>query len=389
MSARPPAPLISPDRLLALFLDLVRIDSHSRREADVARRLVRELEAVGAEVWFDDAGARVGGNVGNLMARVPGNRRAAPLLLSAHMDTVAPGEGVRPIVEGDVIRSDGRTVLGGDDKSGLAIICEVLRAVIESDVPHGDLEVVFTICEEVGLLGAKHLDPSRLAARPGLVLDSDAPGYLFTRAPAADHLEFVVHGLEAHAGMAPERGINAIRVAAEGLAAMRLGRVDDETTANIGAIEGGGATNVVPNTVRLRGEARSHDLQKLADQSAHMRACLEEAAARHATTCDGETRRARVESTITRSYERMHVPDGAPIVQLVHRAAAALGHQVTSAAMGGGCDANVLNGRGFEVANLGTGMRDIHSVKEWVRISDMVRTAETIVEIVRLRAEAA
>jgi len=176
---------------------------------------------------------------------------------------------------------------------------------------------VFTICEEVGLLGAKHLDVSGLTSRAGLVLDSDAPGYLFTRAPAANHLEFVVHGLEAHAGMAPERGINAIQVAAEGVAAMRLGRIDASTTANIGVISGGGATNVVPNLVRLQGEARSHDEAKLDAQCTHMQHALEAAAAHHTLVLDGREVRARVESTIERSYDAMAVPDAAPIVQLV------------------------------------------------------------------------
>ncbi len=386
MATADPESRVRRDRLLALFLDLVRIDSHSRAEAAIARRLEQELTARGAEVWFDDAGAQVGGNVGNLLARLPGTVAAEPLLLSAHMDTVVPGTGVRPIVDGDIIRSDGRTVLGGDDKSGLAIICEVLSLLREHGLPHGDVEIAFTVCEEVGLLGAKHLDVSRLRARSGLVLDSDAPGYLFTRAPAANHLEFVVRGLEAHAGMAPERGISAIKVAAEGVAAMRLGRIDHETTANIGVIQGGTATNIVPSLVRLTGEARSHDDDKLRSQCEHMRASLEQAAARQTVVRDGHTVRARVESTITRSYERMGVPDTALIVGLAARAAAALGQTLTSAAMGGGCDANILNARGFQVVNIGTGMQDIHTVHEWLRISDMVRTAEVITEMIRLHA---
>jgi tripeptide aminopeptidase len=377
---------IARDRLTTLFLELVRIDSHSRQERAIAERLATELRGLGAEVWFDDAGVKVGGSTGNVLARVRGRADVAPLLLSAHMDTVVPGEGVKPVVDGDVIRSDGTTVLGGDDKSGCAIVCEVLRVLRDDAIPHGDVEIAFTICEEVGLLGAKHLDVSGLTARSGLVLDSDAPGYLFTRAPASNHLVFEVHGLESHAGMAPERGINAIQVAAEGVAAMRLGRIDDETTANIGIVAGGSAINVVPKAVRLEGEARSHDETKLAAQCAGMQAALEEAAARHVITLDGREVRARVESTIERSYDAMAVPDAAPIVQLVLRAAAALGHTVESAPMGGGCDANVLNRRGFQVANLGTGMRDIHTVKEWLRVSDMVRTAEVIVEMLRRHA---
>ncbi|MCC6847601.1 MAG: M20/M25/M40 family metallo-hydrolase [Deltaproteobacteria bacterium] len=377
---------MSRDRLTALFLELVRIDSHSRQEKAIAERLAAELRTLGAEVWFDDAGARVGGSTGNVLARLRGPAAVAPLLLSAHMDTVVPGEGVKPVLDGDTIRSDGTTVLGGDDKSGCAIVCEVLRALRDDRIPHGDVEVAFTICEEVGLLGAKHLDVSALTARAGLVLDSDAPGYLFTRAPASNRLVFEVHGLEAHAGMAPEKGINAIQVAAEGVAAMRLGRIDEETTANIGLVGGGSAVNVVPKLVRLEGEARSHDEAKLSAQCAAMRSALETAAARHVITVDGRAARARVESTIERSYDAMAVPDAAPIVQLVLRAAATLGHHVESAPMGGGCDANVLNRRGFQVANLGTGMRDIHTVKEWLRVSDMVRTAEVIVEMLRLHA---
>ena len=375
---------ISRERLTALFLELVRIDSHSRKEHVIADRLARELRALGAEVWVDDAGVKVGGTTGNVLARVKGTVDVPPLLLSAHMDTVIPGEGVRPVVDGDVIRSDGTTVLGGDDKSGCAIICEVVRVLHDDAIPHGDVEIAFTICEEVGLLGAKHLDVSGLRARTGLVLDSDAPGYLFTRAPASNHLTFVVHGLAAHAGMAPERGINAIKVAAEGIATMRLGRIDDQTTANLGIVAGGSAVNVVPDCVRLEGEARSHDATKLAAQCAHMQQALETAAARHSVVVDGREVRARVESTIEESYAAMDVPDAAPIVRLVLRAAAALGHSVESAPMGGGCDANVLNGRGFQVANLGTGMRDIHTVKEWLRVSDMVRTADVIVEMLRL-----
>ena len=246
--------LINQDRIKNLLIELIKIDSLSRKEHDVAMRLKREMEALGASVDIDDAGEKVGGNVGNVIAHFPGSRPAArPLLLSAHMDTVVPGEGVMPILDGDILRSDGRTVLGGDDKSGVAIICEVLRVVRENNLPCGDLDIVFTICEESGLVGAKCLEVSRLKARTGLVLDSDSVGFLFTRAPGANRMEFHVHGLEAHAGVCPENGINAIKVAAEGIAQMKLGRIDDETTANIGLIEGGMAVNIVPNSVVLKG----------------------------------------------------------------------------------------------------------------------------------------
>ena len=379
--------MINQERIKKLLIELIKIDSLSRQEYDVAMRLKREMEDLGGAVAIDDAGQRVGGNVGNLIASFAGTAPSArPLLLSAHMDTVVPGEGIVHILEGDILRTDGRTVLGGDDKSGVAIICEAIRILQEQNLPHGDIDVVFTICEESGLVGAKCLDTGRLRARTGLVLDSDSVGFLFTRGPGANRLEFRVHGLEAHAGVCPERGISAIQVAAEGIAQMKLGRIDHETTANIGVIEGGMAVNIVPNSVLLKGEARSHHPEKLEQQTRHMLGCLEEAAARHTLELDGKKFQARVEARIERDYERMNVPENAPIVQLVYAAGKNLNVNVKTQATGGGCDANVFNQKGLEVANLGTGMRDIHTVKEWLDLKDLYLSAEMIVEILRLNA---
>ncbi len=379
--------MINRERLKNFLIELIKIDSLSRGEYDVAMRLKRELEELGAAVSIDDAGAKVGGNVGNLIAKFPGNAPASqPLLLSAHMDTVVPGEGIVPILDGDILRTDGTTVLGGDDKSGVAIICEVLRVVKENGLPCSAVDVVFTICEEAGLIGAKCLDIASLRARTGLVLDSDSVGFLFTRAPAANRMEFRVHGLEAHAGVCPEKGINAIKVAAEGIAQMQLGRIDHETTANIGVVEGGMAVNIVPNQVVLKGEARSHDSDKLKRQTEHMQQCLEAAAAGHSLEFEGKRHQARVEAKIERDYDRMDVPENAPIVQLVHAAARNLRLDVKTGATGGGCDANVLNQKGLVVANLGTGMREIHTVNEWLDLKDLYLSAQMVLEVVKLNA---
>ena len=379
--------LINETRLKNLLIELIKIDSLSRKERDVAMRLKREMEELEATVEIDDAGEKVGGNVGNLIAHFPGNKTSArPLLLSAHMDTVVPGEGIVPVLDGDILRSDGTTVLGGDDKSGVAIICEVLRVVKENKLPCSDLDVVFTICEEAGLIGAKCLDPNRLRARTGLVLDSDSVGFLFTKAPAANRMEFRIHGLEAHAGVCPEKGISAVKVTAEGVSHMRLGRIDHETTANIGVIEGGMAVNIVPNLVVLKGEARSHSSEKLEEQTQHMLRCLQEAAAGHVLEFDGQRFFARIEAKIDRDYDRMDVSDQAPIVQLVQAAAKNLNVEIKTTATGGGCDANVLNQKGLEVANLSTGMRDIHTVKEWLDLKDLYLSAQMVLEIVRLNA---
>ncbi|MEW6737467.1 MAG: M20/M25/M40 family metallo-hydrolase [Acidobacteriota bacterium] len=379
--------MINQERLKQHLLEIVQIDSVSGREGRLAQRLKAELEALGASVEIDAAGEQIGGDTGNVIARLPGTLTAAPpLFLCAHMDTVVPGEGVRPIVEGDIIRTDGTTVLGGDDKSGISVILEVVRTLQERNIPYSPLEIVFTICEEVGLLGAKHLDVSRLRSTYGLVLDSDDVGYLFTKAPATNRMEFRVYGLEAHAGVCPERGISAIQIVADAISTMRLGRIDYETTANIGLIEGGMAINIIPNLVRLKAEARSHSEEKLQAQTQHMINCLEAAATRHRADLEGVSYIGRVEADVHRDYDRMDVPDDARIVQLVKQAARNLGQQVQTLATGGGCDANVLNKKGLTVANLGTGMQQIHTVNEWLDVKEMYKSAAIVLEIVRLNS---
>lgn len=376
--------MIDRDRMRDHFLTLVQIDSPSRKERDVAMHLKEDLVRLGAEVSFDEADRMVGGTVGNLIARISGTRPdAPPFLLCSHMDTVGPGEGIKPQCTEEIITSDGSTILGADDKSGIAIICEVLRVLREQAIPHGDIEILFTICEETGLQGARHLDVARLRARTGLVLDSSNPDRLITRAPCANRLQFTVQGLEAHAGVCPEKGINAIRIASEAIAGMRLGRLDEETTANIGIIEGGNAINIVPNAVTVYGETRSHDDAKLKAQTEHMIRCFEEAAARHHITVDGGIRCGQVTCQVQRDYDRLFIPEDARIVRLVREAARSLGREITLWRTGGGSDANILYAKGLEVANLGTGQHEVHTVREYVRLSDMVRSAELVLETLK------
>jgi tripeptide aminopeptidase len=382
--------MINQERIKNLLLEFVQIDSHSRKERDIAERIKKYCEEMGAEVEIDDAGEKVGGNSGNVIARFRGTiPDAEPIMMSAHMDTVVPGEGVKPIIEGDIIRTDGTTVLGGDDKSGCAVIIETIRCLQEQNIPHTGIEAVFSICEEVGLLGAKHLDVARIRSKYGIVFDSDDPGFLFTKGPSANHLEFKVYGLESHAGVAPEDGISAIKIAAEAIHNMKLFRIDDETTANIGIIEGGKATNIITNFVRLVGEARSLSEEKLKAQCDHMVKCFEDAAAQYEVTVEGRTTKGRVESIVEPEYYAMDVPDDSRVVQLVIQAAAQMGLKVETMASGGGCDANIFNRKGIECANLGTGMRAIHTVNEWLDVKDMYASAEMTLQIMKLNGEMA
>ncbi|HEU4437615.1 MAG TPA: M20/M25/M40 family metallo-hydrolase [Methylomirabilota bacterium] len=379
--------MIDAARLKDEFIELTSIASPSRREGTIARRLEAILKGMGASVEVDGAGERVGGDTGNLLARFPGNTPGAPaFLLSGHMDTVGPAEAIHPVVEGDVVRTDGTSVLGGDDKAGVVAILEAIRTLRERAIPHGDIEVVLTICEEYGLLGAKHFDTGRLRARRGLVLDVDGVCELITRAPAANRVTFTVHGLAAHAGICPEQGMSAIQIAAEAIAAMRLGRLDAETTANLGVIQGGLAGNIVPASLSVRGETRSLSLEKLEAQTAHMRRCFDEAAARRVVRIGDREHRARVEAQVERQYSRLDVPEDAGIVRLVQSAARAAGRTCATRSTGGGSDANVFAERGLEVANLACGMREIHTVNEWVDVRDLVLTAGLVLETVRLNA---
>lgn len=381
--------MINRDRLLNHVLDLIQIDSHSREERDVALRLKADCEALGGTVHIDDAGEKVGGNVGNVIAYFKGTAgdHVPPIFLAAHMDTVVPGRGVKPIRDGNLIRTDGTTVLGGDDKTGCSIIVESIRALQENNIPYSDLEVAFTICEEVGLLGAKNIDIQRFRSKFGLVLDSDDPGHLITRAPSANRMRFTIHGLEAHAGVCPENGISAIKIASEAIAEMKLGRIDHETTANIGTIHGGVAANVIPNRVELFCEARSHSDEKLEAQTAHMVECLEQAAARYEVVLDGATITARVDKSIERDYHRMDISEDSLVVRLVKQAAKNLGKACEPLPTGGGCDANVFNRIGIECANLGTGMNNIHTVKEYLLLDDFYESADIVFEVLKLYAQ--
>jgi tripeptide aminopeptidase len=376
--------MIDRERLTAEFAALAAIASPSFREGDIARYLQERLRRLGAEVQMDDAGQRCGGQAGNLIAsfRARG-KESAPLMLSAHMDMVEPAAGVVPVLSDGVFTSAGETTLGADDKAGIAEIIEALEVVAEQGIAHGPLEVVITIAEEVGLVGAKLLDPGLLQARRGYALDTSGVDLLINQAPCANKITFEITGFEAHAGIAPERGISAIEVAARAIARMQLGRIDGETTANIGTIRGGQATNIVAKSVLVEAEARSHDPAKLARQTEQMVACFEEAAGELARRVDGQLLRAEVRSEIVSDYPRMAVARDAGIVRLAEEAARRLGRSMEVRAAGGGSDANIFNGHGIETVILGTGMSQVHTVNEFVRVDDMVSVAELLVEIIR------
>lgn len=377
--------MVNSKRLAEEFARQAGIASPSFREGEMCRYLIERFERLGMTVLMDDAGPKVGSECGNLIATLPANGRdCEPLLLSVHMDTVEPVEGVRPVLRDGVFTSAGDTILGADDKAGLAEIIEALEVVGEQGIPHGMIEIVVTICEEKGLLGAKHLDYSRVVSKRGLALDTAGIDRVINTAPAANKMRIVLTGREAHAGIEPENGVSAIVAAARGIANMRLGRIDHETTANIGTIQGGQATNIIPRQVVLEGEARSHDPSKLQAQTEHMLACLRDAAEATQQVIQGDLVPVTIETEVLSDYPHMAVVPGAGILKLIEQAAERLDRSVDLQDGGGGSDANIFNGHGIETVIIGTGMTDVHTIHESVRVADMVRVAELLVEVIRL-----
>jgi len=375
--------LIDRERLLANFLELIQIDSPSDEEGKIAQHVLARLRDLGLEASIDATGnviARLAGEGESLRTLSPYERTElgrrvgrefATILLNAHLDNVMPCVGVVSIVADGVVRSDGRTVLGADDKAGVAVILEVLQAIRE--LPHPPLEVALTVQEETGLRGAKGLDFAQLQAKMGISLDTEGSiGSIVVSAPSHNSISAVVHGKAAHAGTHPEEGINAILVAAEAIAQMPLGRIDFETTANIGVIKGGRATNIVPDRVEVRGEARSRDEGKLRSQTDKMVKALQDAAGRRGATVDVE---------VEREYSTFNLGEGDEIVQRVIVAARFIGLEPELVASGGGSDANIFNAHGIRMVNVSTGMEKVHTTEEHIAVADMVKCAELVAAI--------
>lgn len=377
--------MINRERLGNTFKWLVGIDSVSREESEISQAIQSVLAGMGAKIRVDDAASRVGGNAGNVIARFDGNSAVPPLMLNAHMDTVEPGRGVRAIFEDGVFRSDGNTILGADDKSAIAVIIETMRIIRERAIPCGPVEVVLTVCEEIGLMGAKHLDFSLISARYGYALDASNTEGIVTRAPAANRFEIRVHGKAAHAGAAPEDGVNAILLASRAVAALTLGRIDAETTCNIGTIEGGTATNIVPDRVTLQGEVRSHDTGKLNRVTDTILSTFDQVVAAAASPDGGAS--PAVDWDIHPDFPATRIDADHPVVTLAQRAAANLDRTITPQSTGGGADANIFFDKGIVTGVLGTGMKNMHTVRESIALEDMVRMTELTLEILRLHTE--
>lgn len=372
--------MIREDRLVQLFLDLCTINAPALQEKECVDFVKRTLTKMGLEVKEDDAGAQCGGNANNIIARLPGNKPGAPkIFLSAHFDTVEPTEGLVIEEVDGVFRAASDTILGADDKGGMAPAIEAVQALIETGEPHGDVYLLFSIAEEIGLKGANALAIEELGLDFGYVLDTGPPvGSFVHRTATHDNLEIHVVGRPAHAGKDPEKGINAIEVASAAIAGMKLGRIGPETTANLGTIRGGTATNVVCPFVTIHAEARSTDVAALDAQVAHMIQRFEHAASEAGTT---------VTIAHERHYNAYCIAEDAPVTEVAFAASRACGFTPELRTTLGGSDANVYNAKGVPCLVVGTGMQAIHTHDEYISRKDLVETARLTYALIVHAAE--
>lgn len=357
--------MINRDRLVKTFTDLVQIDSPSGEEEAMAVELTRRLEALGFSVKRDD--------YGNVVADDGGTD---PILLSAHMDTVEPGRGIKPNVDGDRIVSDGTTILGGDCKCGVAAILEALESAHEDGVPRHGIEVAFTREEEIGLVGARNLDFSMINAKEAIVFDGEGPVSQITSAsPTYIGFDIEITGRAAHAGVEPEKGISAIRIAAELIVRLPQGRLDEESTFNIGTIEGGSVRNTVAETTLIRGEFRSRNLETLDDVRFQISEALKEVR--------GMFPEAELDDHLHTEFETYTLSSDDPATARVTDALRRLGLEPDMRPSGGGTDGNVFRLRGISSVVVGMADHGMHTVREYVIIPELVDTAHLCETLIR------
>jgi len=366
----------SAERLTRLFLDLAGRPSPSGAERLVADFIIDVLESLGISVSEDTTGAEIGGDTGNLCCTVQGNTPYPCLALGAHMDTVLPTAPLEPFLDEEgVFRNRRSTILGADDKAAIAALLHAVE-LLKASQEFPTFELFFTVSEEIGLVGAKHLGEHLLRSPFAAVLDSSGPvGGIMVKAPSQQALKVVFRGRAAHAGVEPERGRSAILASAGAISSMRLGRIDEETTANIGVIRGGTAPNIVPDICEIMGECRSHDEGKLAKIAAEMVDAVQEAATQ--TGVD-------VDTSLVQEYRSFALSPRAAIVRLSRAAVRSIGLEPRLLTGGGGSDANILNARGLPTVNLDAGMLQVHSPDEHLALEDLTQLCALVAQMILL-----
>lgn len=369
--------MINENRMLNEFIELVSVPCPSKDEKAEAELIMRKLDELGIEYKMDNVNEKTGGNCGNIWAYIKGTVSDAPkLLFEAHMDSVAPTTGTKVVRKDGVLYSDGTTTLGGDDKVGVAGMLEAVRALKEDNVAHGDVQLLFTVSEEIGCLGVVHLDKSFIKADYGYCMDiGGAPGEITYAAPKLYDIYVTVKGKAAHAGIAPEEGVNAIMLAAEAMSKLpAYGRIDSETTFNIGMFNAGVGTNIVCPEAKFVIDMRSLNVAKLEElKDSTMKLIKETVEAGH-----GE-----VEFEVVEGCPAVELSQEHPCIQLAQKAAEKLGFPVEMKVTGGCSDGNYLCGYGLPCGLLATGMSNVHTTQEYLKEEDLYNTARWTYEIIK------
>lgn len=375
---------INKERLATTFTTLCEIDSPSKREGKISVWLKNTLTELGADfIYEDDSATKTGSESGNLIIRFNGNQpEVEGLFFSCHMDTVQPAEGVQVVRKGDIFTSKGETILGADDKSGIAAILELLQLLGENNASHPMIEVVITTCEEIGLLGAKYLEINKLTAPYGYALDSSGINHVIIGAPAANKISIVVSGRAAHAGLCPEAGINALSVAVAALNSIKVGRLDEESTCNFGLIEGGVAANIIPEKITIKGEVRSHSEEKLQQYTQEIEKAFQKAVDSWQPTSETGEQRPHFEIRIIADYPALRIPPDAPVLKRLQKGADTAKIDIQQIVAGGGSDANIFCGKGLPTAIIATGMNKVHTIDEQLDLEDLTSLTELLLGIV-------
>jgi len=354
-------------RMIDQFLEMVKIPSESGNEKEMIEFLKIEFEKLGAKATID--------NYGNLIAKIEANGCTGkdPILLSCHADTVKPGVGIKPVVENGVIKSDGTTILGADDKAGIAEMIEALRT---AEI-HPPIEIAISRQEEVGLLGVKNMDYKLISAKRGFLLDNDTLKTIVIGGPSYFAIDVEIKGRAAHAGMEPEKGINAIFAASKAISSLRLGRLDNETTANVGVINGGIIRNGVPDSATFLAECRSLNHSKAEQLANEMQAIIKEQV---------EKTGAQVKIKTENLCRAVDIPEDSWTVQIAKSAFKKVGIEAQTTFITGFTDASIYNNHGIEMAVIGIGAQLEHSTEEHINISDMEKAVAALLVIFRLSA---
>ncbi|MEI4769344.1 M20/M25/M40 family metallo-hydrolase [Psychrobacillus sp. FJAT-51614] len=366
---------VKEERLLNLFLELAKINGPSTKEQLVAEYLKKALPELGFTIVFDEAHENFNGEVGNLIAWHEGTDASIPpLFFSTHMDTVLPTEGLKPVIKDGVIYSDGTTILGADDRAALAAYLEGIRAVIESGIPHGPIEFVLTVNEQPGLVGAKYMDYSKIKSKAGYIFDSSGDvGQIILKGPYSSRIWLEVEGNAAHIALNADEGNSAFLIAANGLLNMKLGTIDEETLANIGIINGGELTSIIPGSVTVAGEVRSFSKEKLDRQLKHMEEVMQEAARKSG---------GKVNVRFEKKYSGFDIPKDHILTSTVERSARNIHVNPYLTETLGGADTNILNENGLTCITLGNGFQNIHSFRECISIENLINTGRLTAELI-------